>query len=273
MDVGLGFFRHGLLNGIQQRIRILIWRYRDRQFVPEPLPAGGEVEEVALNGIAVDERYLAASGMAAFGPVARFEQYRAQQIDLDDFAGNAVDLDQVADAQSVFSHQHKPAEEGYDEILHRHRDSRRGQSKEGGGLLWSTGDHKQNKQNAHGLHGKTNDGTKGVQAGARTHFGEAAVDRAVGKIHHQHNEDDEERRLEHAMQRGALVRTDYRNPSRIAVGQFLLILNALVQVSQILLVIGKTMQSLDRRVCSGGHGAWLACGLTGIGWTCLPEFV
>ena len=137
-------------------------------------------------------------------------------------------------------------------------------SKEGCGLLRSTGDHKQNQQDAHGLHRKTNDGAKGVQAGTWPHFGEAAVDRTVGKIHHQHNEDDEKRRLEHAMQRGALVSTDYRNPSRIAVGQFLLILNALVQVSQILLVIGKTMQSLDRRVCSGGHGAWLACGLTGI---------
>jgi hypothetical protein len=53
-------------------------------------------------------------------------------------------------------------------------------------------------------------------------------------------------------------------PSRIAVGQFLLVLNALVQVSQILLVIGKTMQSLDRRVRGGGHGAWLAWGLTGV---------
>src|SRR5580704_1871797 len=87
------------------------------------------------------------------------------------------------------------------------------------------------------------------------------------------------------MQRGALVSADYRKPSRVAVGQFLPVLNALVQVSQILLVIGKTMQSLDRPVCSGGHDAWLACGLTGIrrdarlsgtwltrGWRVLPLF-
>src|SRR5580704_6883237 len=66
------------------------------------------------------------------------------------------------------------------------------------------------------------------------------------------------------MQRGALVSADYRKPSRVSVGQFLRILNALVQVSQILLVIGKTMQSLDRGVGRGGHGALLACGLTAI---------
>ena len=54
------------------------------------------------------------------------------------------------------------------------------------------------------------------------------------------------------MQCGALVRVDQRNPTAVTVGQLLGVLNAFVQVSQVLLIIGKTVQRFDR--C--GSGGW-----------------
>ena len=50
--------------------------------------------------------------MAFVRPVAGFEQYGAEDARLDDLSSNAVDLHPVAHANSVLTHQDKPAEEG-----------------------------------------------------------------------------------------------------------------------------------------------------------------
>ena len=53
-----------------------------------------------------------------------------------------------------------------DEILHRHGDSSTRQAEDGRGLLGSAEDHKQDQQDAHGLHRETNHGAKRMQTGA-----------------------------------------------------------------------------------------------------------
>ena len=72
---------------------------------------------------------------------------------------------------------------------------------------------------AHGLQRKTNHGAESMQAGAlRSHLGKVAVDPTVGEIDRQHDEDDDERRLDHAMQCGALMRADHSDPTGVGVG-------------------------------------------------------
>src|ERR1019366_4466659 len=96
---------------------ILSRRYGDLDFVPKPLAAGGEIEKMALDGIAIHHGHFAAGGMPGLGPVASFEKNRAQQPDLHDFSRYAINFDPVADVNSVAAHQGKPAEEGNNEIL------------------------------------------------------------------------------------------------------------------------------------------------------------
>ena len=119
-------------------------------FVPQPLAAGGEIEEVALDGEAVHHGDFAAGGMAGLGPVAGFEKNSAQQTDLHDFAGYAVNFHPVADAHSVAAHQYEPAEERNDEILQGDRQSGAGQTENGGELVGNAEDHQQNQSEADG---------------------------------------------------------------------------------------------------------------------------
>src|SRR5581483_11771101 len=92
MHIGFALGRYGFFNLVEQRIRIHVRRNHHLQFIPEPLPAGGEVEEVSLNGVAIDEGNFPAGGMAATVPVAGFEQYGSQQGDFGYLTGHAVDL-------------------------------------------------------------------------------------------------------------------------------------------------------------------------------------
>ena len=43
---------------------------------------------------------------------------------LDHFAGHAVDLHPIAEADAVFPHEHEPTEETHDEILQGYRQAR-----------------------------------------------------------------------------------------------------------------------------------------------------
>ena len=54
--------------------------------------------------------------------------------ELHDLAGHAVDLDPVAEADTVPAHQHEPAGEGDQEVLERHREARACQAEEGAEL-------------------------------------------------------------------------------------------------------------------------------------------
>src|SRR4029077_10242975 len=120
MRGGFRFLGNHFLDGFNDGIRVLIRWHQNLDFIPKPLPAGREIEEVSLDGEAVYECYLTASGMACVSPVSGFEQHSTQQIDLNHFAHHAIDLHPVADSEPVASHQHKPPEETYDEVFHGH---------------------------------------------------------------------------------------------------------------------------------------------------------
>src|ERR1700730_7926051 len=95
-----GFLGHPLLDGIEQRVRILIRGYHNLQLVPHPLSARSEVEEMALDRITVSTSYFTSSGVAGIPPVAGFKQNGAQKIDFDPLAGYAIDFHPIAHAQT-----------------------------------------------------------------------------------------------------------------------------------------------------------------------------
>ncbi len=71
-----------------------------------------------------------ASGVAGVGPVAGFEQDGVEHAELYDFAGDAVDFDPVAKANSIFAHQHEPTDEADDEIFQRNGEAGAGEAEE-----------------------------------------------------------------------------------------------------------------------------------------------
>src|ERR1700730_6158456 len=73
LGIGFGFLGLRPLDGIEQRVRILIGGHHNLQLVPHPLSTGGEVEEMALDGITVYECYFAPSWMAGIRPVGGFK--------------------------------------------------------------------------------------------------------------------------------------------------------------------------------------------------------
>src|SRR5580704_4788752 len=105
MRVLLGVCENGLKEGLDGLVGVCAGRDVDTDLVPHPLAGGGEVEVLAGDGEVVDEGDATAGGMALVGPVAGFEQHRAEEADLDDLAADAVDLDPVADANTVFAHE------------------------------------------------------------------------------------------------------------------------------------------------------------------------
>ena len=57
--------------------------------------------------------------MAFVRQISGFEQGGAHQANLSNFAAHAVDLDPIADANSVLAHEDEPAKKRKNEILHR----------------------------------------------------------------------------------------------------------------------------------------------------------
>src|SRR5207248_8480307 len=133
--VGLSIFLDYFVDGINDRIRILVWGNHDFEFIPQPLPAGGEIEEVAFDGVAIHEGNFTSGGMTGVGPVAGFEQHGSQQIYFHYFTDHAVDLNPIANANSVASHQHEPTDEGHDEIFQSDSQSCAGQAEDGRHLI------------------------------------------------------------------------------------------------------------------------------------------
>src|SRR5215831_18519354 len=72
--VGFSRLSHRLVNGLSNRIRVDAGGNRDFDLVPQPLPGGGEVEVMALDGKAVHD--LAADSVD-FDPVAWANAVRA----------------------------------------------------------------------------------------------------------------------------------------------------------------------------------------------------
>src|SRR4030095_11029097 len=91
-DASLDRFDHG--------VRIFAGGENNLKFVPQPLTGSGEIEVVALDGVAVSEGDAAAGGMAGISPVASLEKNGVEEPDLHDFAGDTVDFDPVAEANA-----------------------------------------------------------------------------------------------------------------------------------------------------------------------------
>jgi len=70
---------------------------------------------VTFDRIAVRERHAPPRRVARICPVAGFEQNGVEHPELDHFAGHAVDLHPIAEADAVFPHEHEPTEETHDE--------------------------------------------------------------------------------------------------------------------------------------------------------------
>jgi hypothetical protein len=83
--------------------------------------------------------------MALVGPVAGFEERGAEEADLYDLAADAVDLNPVADADAVFSHEDKPAEEGEDEVLKDDGEAGCSEAEDGGDLAGCAEDDQEHK--------------------------------------------------------------------------------------------------------------------------------
>ena len=66
--------------------------------------------------------------MARSAPVTGLEQHRLEDSDLGHLAGHAVDLDEIAGPNAVWSEKPEPSEEPDDEILERDRESRAGEA-------------------------------------------------------------------------------------------------------------------------------------------------
>src|SRR5215469_1085324 len=97
---------------------------------------------MTFDGKAVGESYAPSGRMSRIGPVACFQQNRVKQTQLHDFAGDAVDLHPVAESNSVFAHQHEPAQEADDEVLERDGKAGAGESQKGTELARRPEDYK-----------------------------------------------------------------------------------------------------------------------------------
>src|ERR1700751_3600600 len=87
-----GRFQHGLLNGLNYRVRILARGQDQCQFIPKPLSRSGEIEVVTLDSETVGESNAASGRMARISPVTGFQQYRMKYSELNDFPGHSVNL-------------------------------------------------------------------------------------------------------------------------------------------------------------------------------------
>src|SRR5260370_39508632 len=91
--------------------------------------------------------------MAGVGPVAGHKQNVVKQPKLDAFSGHAVDLPPVAQPNSVFPHQHEPADEAHNEIFESNCEARTSKSEKRPKLSWEPNDHHQNKEYRRHLNG------------------------------------------------------------------------------------------------------------------------
>src|SRR6266511_5377249 len=80
--------------------------------------------------------------------------------DLGHLAAHTLDLHPVTDADAVLAHQHEPAEEGDDEVLHRHGETGAGEAEDGGGLPRDPDDDEEDQQRAHHLHRELHHGSE-----------------------------------------------------------------------------------------------------------------
>src|SRR5262249_22009744 len=125
----------------------------DVQLIPQPATRRREVEVVALDRETVRERDASSRRVAGFAPGTRLEKHRIEQSELDDLAGHAVDLDEIADANAVLAHQDEPAEEADDEVSEGDREAGAGEPEERAQVVGRSEDDEQDEQHADDLQG------------------------------------------------------------------------------------------------------------------------
>src|ERR1700680_4974161 len=84
--------KHGLLNGFNDRVRILASSHDQRQLVPKPLSRSGKIEVVPLDGKTISESHASSGWMTRVGPVASFQQHGMKHSELDHFPSNPVNF-------------------------------------------------------------------------------------------------------------------------------------------------------------------------------------
>src|SRR5215471_12082443 len=89
--------------------------------------------------------------MAGVGPIPRFQQHRVKHSDLNDFAGDTVNLHPITKPDSVLAHQHEPSQEPDDEVLQRNRKSRSRKTDKSSELRRRTKNHKEDEEERQNL--------------------------------------------------------------------------------------------------------------------------
>src|ERR1700730_9383932 len=140
-----GGFQHGLLNGVNYRVRILARSQDQCQFIPKPLAGRGKIEVVALDGETIGEGNASPGRMPRVSPVAGFQQYGMKHSELDYFPGYPVNFHPITYADPVSSHQNEPAKKAHDAIFQRHRKTCAGKSKESPQLARRAENHQQDQ--------------------------------------------------------------------------------------------------------------------------------
>src|SRR5437879_817007 len=86
--------------------------------------------------------------------------------ELDDFARHAVDLHPVAQANTVFPHQHKPTDEAHNEIFESNREARAREPEKSAKLPRGTENHQKDEEHGNNLHRYASDGVKRLDLAA-----------------------------------------------------------------------------------------------------------
>ncbi len=152
-----------------------------------------------------------------------------EERDLDHLATDRVDLHPVAHSNAVLAHQHEPAEEGEDEVLHDDGDAGGGEAEDGGHVVGSAEDDEEDGNEAEDLDAELEDGSEGLDAPA-VEFGtvEELADEQVKEHDDDKSEDDGGERLQDEMQYDAVLQENLRGPAGVDGSELLLGLDAVV---------------------------------------------
>src|SRR5439155_25253893 len=104
-----------------------------------------ELEMLATDCIAVQERDSSPRRMAMGSPVSRLQQPSTEQPELYHLAAATINLYPVPNPNSVWAHQNKPTAECQAEILEYHGQSCRRQTQDRWHLLWYTENRQQDQ--------------------------------------------------------------------------------------------------------------------------------
>ena len=260
-----GLLDHGFVDALDEAVGVSIRGYAEPDLIPHPLTAAREVEVLALDGETVQECNAPSGRIALVGPVAGFEQGGTEQADFDRLAGHAVNLHTVANMDAALTHQHEPAEEGDDEVLHDNRKAGSGKAKDGGHLARDAEDDQEDEHHPGELYAQLEDDPQRVRAAP---VERGPLDVMYGESVQQQNADEDEGNqsegLQDEMKHDAMLQRQLRGPLLINAGELLVGFDAVVVDGQ---KLAPRAAVLERRKGDGlVRGAGLrASGLGGAG--------